>query len=60
VIDFTVINLNPGSDSDSDGKNSDANSQSDCGNSETASEYNNTTPDKTLTWSLHSHYRVSS
>jgi hypothetical protein len=47
VIDLIVINLNPGSDSDSDRKNSDADSQSDCDNSETASEYNNTTPDDT-------------
>jgi hypothetical protein len=46
VIDRIVINLNPGSDSGSDGKNSDADSQSDCDNSETASEYNNTTPDE--------------
>jgi hypothetical protein len=43
VIDRTVINLNPGSDSYSDDKNSDTNSQSDCDNSKTASEYNNTT-----------------
>jgi hypothetical protein len=46
LIDRIVINLNPGSDSDSDSKNSDADSQSDCDNSETASEYNNTTPDE--------------
>jgi hypothetical protein len=46
VINRIVINLNPGSDSDNDGKNSDAYSQNDCGESETASEYNNTTPDE--------------
>jgi hypothetical protein len=44
VIDRIVINLNPGTDIDSDGKNSDADSQSDCDNSDTASEYNDTTP----------------
>jgi hypothetical protein len=46
VIDRIVINLNPGSDSDIDGKNGDADSQSDCENSEIASEYNDTTPDE--------------
>jgi hypothetical protein len=46
VIDRIVINLNPGSESDNDGKNSDADSQSDCDNSEIAGEYNNTTPDE--------------
>jgi hypothetical protein len=46
VIDRIVINLNPGNDSYSDGKNSDTDSQSDCDNSENASEYNKTTPDK--------------
>jgi hypothetical protein len=56
VIDPIVIYLNPGSDR----KNSDTNSQSDCDNSETASQYNNTMLMKTLTWSLHSHYTVSS
>jgi hypothetical protein len=35
VIDRIVINLNPGNDSDTD-----------CDNGETASEYNNTTPDE--------------
>jgi hypothetical protein len=39
-IDRIAINLNPGSDSDSGRKNSDT----DCDNGETASEYNNTTP----------------
>jgi hypothetical protein len=43
VIDRVVINLNPVSDNDIDGRNSDTDSQSDCDNSETASEYNNTT-----------------
>jgi hypothetical protein len=42
VIDPVVIYLNPGSDR----KNSDTNSQSDYDNSETASQYNNTTPDE--------------
>jgi hypothetical protein len=37
VLDRIVINLNPGSDTDS---------QSDCDNSKTASKYNNTTPDE--------------
>jgi hypothetical protein len=46
VIVCIVINLNPGSDSCSDGKNSDTNSQSDCDNSETASEYNTTMCDE--------------
>jgi hypothetical protein len=46
AIDHIVINLNPGSDSYSDGKNSDTNPQSDCDNSETASEHNNITPDE--------------
>jgi hypothetical protein len=38
VIDCIVINLNPGSDSDSAGNNSDTDSQSDCDNSENSSE----------------------
>jgi hypothetical protein len=46
VIDRSVISLNPGSDSYSYGKNSDTDAQSDCDNSETASEYSNTTPDE--------------
>jgi hypothetical protein len=46
VIDRIVINLNPGNDSYSDGKNSETDYQSVCDNSETASEYNNTTPDE--------------
>jgi hypothetical protein len=46
VIDRIVINLNPGSDSYSDGKKSDTYSQSDCDNSETVSEYNNTMHDE--------------
>jgi hypothetical protein len=44
VTNHTVINVKPGSDSDR--KNSDTYSQSDYDNSETASEYNNTTPDE--------------
>jgi hypothetical protein len=46
VIDRIVINLNPGSDSYSDGKNSDTDFQSDCDNSDAASEDNNATPDE--------------
>jgi hypothetical protein len=46
MIDRTVVNLNPGSDSYSGRMNSDTDSQSDCDNSETVSVYNNTTPDE--------------
>jgi hypothetical protein len=52
VIAHIVINLNPGSDSYIDGKNSDTDSQRECDNSGTASEYNNTTPDEDMNMEL--------
>jgi hypothetical protein len=46
VTDHVIINLNPGSDSDSDCESSDTNSQNNCDSSETSTECSNIMPDK--------------
>jgi hypothetical protein len=46
VTDHIVINLNPGSDSDSEYENSDADPHSDCDSSEVDTEYSDTMPDE--------------